>query len=106
MTENDNAMYPLGRSLTFVPEDGVEVEFRPAAISIADARMIGLTYCEASEPERDALLAALGGGMVRRSLRVFANTAARLGEPDAAAYARDLRDEIIPTPTTAEGVAS
>ncbi|UMG92837.1 hypothetical protein [Nocardioides sp. TF02-7] len=99
-----NENYPLGRSLTFTHDHG-EVAFRPAAISAADARVIGLRYCEASEDERDEMLAVLGGPMVKRSLRVFGNTAARLGDPDAAAYARGLREEITPAPTTKKGAA-
>lgn len=96
--------YPLGRSLTFTPDDA-EIEFRPAAISAADARLIGLTYCEVDDDERDAMLDVLGGGMVRRSLRVFANTASRLGEPDAATYARNLRDELTTHKADGEDVA-
>lgn len=93
MTRN----YPLGGTLRFTPDEGIEMALKPAAISKADAREIGLTFCQASDDEREALLAALGGPMVKRSLLVFANTAARLGEPDAATYARDLRDRIETT---------
>ncbi|MCD4527451.1 hypothetical protein [Nocardioides sp. cx-173] len=80
--------------MKFTPDEGAEVAFSPAPISKADARQIGLAFCEASEPEREALLADLGPLMVRRSLLVFSNLAARMGEPDAAAYARDLRSGI------------
>ncbi|MGD9958141.1 hypothetical protein [Nocardioides sp.] len=89
-----NENYPLGPALTFVPDEDVDVAFAPAPISKADARSIGLAFCEASDGEREAMLADLDPKMVRRSLLVFANLAARLGEPDAAAYARDLRAAI------------
>jgi hypothetical protein len=86
--------YPLGGTLVFTPDDGVEVGFKPAPITKADARQIGLDFCEASEPEREALLADLGPTMVKRSLLVLANLAARLGDNDAADYARNLRNRI------------
>ena len=90
MSEN----YPLGSTLTFRPDAEVNMTFSPAPISMAEARQIGLTYCEASQPEREALLEALGPIMIRRSLLVFANLAARLNDRDAAAYARNLRASI------------
>lgn len=90
MSEN----YPLGGTLSFTPDDDVAVSFTPAPITKAEALRIGADFCEASEPERDALLAELGGVMVRRSLLVLTNVAARLGDTDAAAYARELRDQI------------
>lgn len=77
-----------------MPDEGVEVGFRPASISKADARQIGLTFCEASEVEQQAMLDALGLIMIRRSLLVIGNLAARLGDPDSADYARDLRNRI------------
>lgn len=90
MSEN----YPLGPALAFVPDVDVELAFTPTPISKADARQIGLAFCEATDDEREAMLSALDPKMVRRSLLVFANLAARMGESDAAAYARDLRDRI------------
>lgn len=90
MTEN----YPLGPALAFVPDEDVDVAFHPTPITRADALQIGLAFCEASDDERAAMLLDLDARMVRRSLRVFANLAARMGEPDAGAYARDLRDRI------------
>lgn len=92
-----NENYPLGGTLRFVSDEGVDIAFTPTAITKADAREIGLRFCEASDDERKALLAALGPTMLKRSLLVFANTAARLGEPDAATFARDLRDRIETT---------
>lgn len=89
-----NENYPLGPALTFTPDENVDLAFTPTPITKADALQIGLEFCEASDVERDALLAALDPKMIRRSLLVFANLAARMGESDAAAYARDLRDEI------------
>ncbi|KAA1423193.1 hypothetical protein [Nocardioides antri] len=89
--------FPLGGTMRFTPDEGVEVALKPAAISKADAREIGLTFCEASDDEREALLAALGPTMLKRSLLVFANTAARVGEPGAATFARDLRERIVTT---------
>src|SRR4051812_38066769 len=86
--------YPLGPALAFAPDEDVEMSFTPTPISKADARQIGFAFCEASEDEREAMLSALDPKMVRRSLMVFANLAARMGEPDAAAYARDLRAAI------------
>lgn len=87
MSEN----YPLGPALAFVPDEDVDLAFTPTPISKADARSIGLAFCEASDDERAAMLADLDPKMVRRSLLVFANLAARMGEPDTAGYARDLR---------------
>lgn len=86
--------YPLGGTLSFTADEDVEITFTPAPITKADALRIGVDFCEASEPERDALLAELGGVMIRRSLLILANVAARVGDTDAAAYARDLRDQI------------
>lgn len=86
--------YPLGPALVFVPDEDVDLAFAPTPISKADARSIGLAFCEASDDEREAMLTALDPKMVRRSLLVFANLAARMGEPDTAAYARDLRGSI------------
>lgn len=89
-----NETYPMGPALTWVPDEGVDVTFAPTPISKAEARSIGLAFCEASDDERAAMLADLDPKMVRRSLLVFANLAARMGEPDAATYARSLRDQI------------
>lgn len=89
-----NENHPLGSTMTFTPDEGAEVAFTPVGISKADARQIGLAFCEASDPEREALLADLGPLMIRRSLLVFSNLAARMGEPETAAYARDLRTSI------------
>ncbi len=93
---NETKDYPLGGTLTFTADDGV-VGFTPAPITKADALRIGLDFCEASEPERDALLADLGPVMIRRSLLVLGNVAARVGDAEAATYARALRDEITTT---------
>ena len=100
---NETKDYPLGGTLTFTADDGVEVGFTPAPITKGDALRVGLDFCEASEPERDALLADLGPVMIRRSLLVLGNVAARVGDADAATYARDLRAEIT---TTRQEVAS
>lgn len=86
--------YPLGPALAFMPDEEVEMTFIPTPISKADARSIGLAFCEATDDEREAMLSALDPKMVRRSLLVFANLAARMGEPDAATYAKNLRDQI------------
>lgn len=86
--------YPLGGTLTFTADENVEVGFTPAPITKADARQIGLAVCEASDDERQAMLDALGPVMIRRSLLVIANLAARLGDRNAADYARDLRASI------------
>lgn len=94
--------YPLGGTLAFTAEDGAEVGFTPAPITKADALRLGLDFCEASDPEREALLADLGPVMVRRSLLVLSNVAARVGDANAAEYAKTLRAEI----TTAKAVAS
>lgn len=90
MSEN----YPLGGTLMFTAGDDVDVSFTPAPITKAEALAIGMDLCEASQPERDALLAELGPVMAKRSLLALSNVAARLGDRDAAAYARDLRDQI------------
>jgi hypothetical protein len=72
--------YPLGPALTFVPDEDVGVAFTPTPISKADARSIGMAFCEASDDEREAMLADLDPKMVRRSLLAFANLAARMDE--------------------------
>ena len=91
MSEN----YPLGGTLVFTPDDeGAKLAFTPASITKAEALRIGVDFCEASEPERDALLAVLGPVMVRRSLLVLTNVALRVNDTDAAAYASDLRSRI------------
>jgi hypothetical protein len=86
--------YPLGGTLTFTADEGVEVGFKPAPITKADALQIGMTFCEAEDTEREAMLSALGPTMLKRSLLVLANVAARVGDRDAADYARDLRSRI------------
>lgn len=85
--------YPNGGTMHFEsdPDAEVQMEFRPAAISKTDARRIGLTFCETDDAGREAMLAVCGPTMIRRSLLVFANLAARMGEPDTATYAHDLR---------------
>jgi hypothetical protein len=90
MSEN----YPLGGTLVFTPDDEVSIAFTPAPITKAEALRIGVDFCEASDPEREALLVELGPVMVRRSLLVLSNVALRVGDTEAAAYARDLRDRI------------
>jgi hypothetical protein len=80
--------------VTVTPDAEVGMTFTPAPISKADARQMGLTFCEASQPEREALLLELGPIMTRRSLLVFADLAAVMGERDTAEYARNLRDSI------------
>lgn len=89
-----NEKYLLGSTATFTPDDGVEMTWSPAPISKTDARQIGLEFCEAGDDERAALLADLGPVMIRRSLGLFADLAAKMGEPDSAQYARDLRSQI------------
>lgn len=86
--------YPLGGTLSFTAEDELDIQFEAAPITKAEALAIGMDLCEASAPEREALLAELGATMAKRSLLVLSNVAARLGDHDAAAYARDLRDSI------------
>ncbi len=86
--------YPLGTTLAYSPDEEVDIAFTPAGISKAEARQLGLTFCEAGDEERAALLDAVGPVMIRRSLLVLGNLAARMGEPDAAAYARNLRSSI------------
>jgi hypothetical protein len=86
--------YPLGGTLTFTADDGVAVGFKPAPITKGDALQIGFTFCAALDDEREALLADLGPTMVKRSLLVLANVAVRLGDRDAADYARGLRNRI------------
>lgn len=89
-----NEKYLLGSTVIFTPADDMEMTFSPAPISTADARQIGLEFCEAGDDERAALLADLGPVMIRRGLALFADLAAKLGEPDSAQYARDLRSQI------------
>jgi hypothetical protein len=83
--------YALGGTLVFSPDDDQDVAFTPTPITKAEALRIGVDFCEASDPEREALLAELGPVMVRRSLGVLTKVAARLGDTDAATYASDLR---------------
>lgn len=90
MSEN----YPLGGTMTFTPDEGVEVALSPAPITKGEALRIGVDFCEAGDPEREALLAELGPVMLCRNLLVLSNVALRVGDSEAAAYARDLRDRI------------
>jgi hypothetical protein len=101
-----NENYPLGSTMTFVPDEGTDLAFKPASISKTDALQIGLAFCEASDPEREAMLSDLGPIMVRRSLLVLTNVAARVGDRDAAAFARNLRSQITVLRTHRDEAAS
>jgi hypothetical protein len=93
-----NESTPLGTGVEFTSavefEDGETVVFTPSRPGKAEVIQIGWLYYEASEPEQDAMLDDLGPVLVRRSLRVFANYAARTGQREVAEYAALLRDEI------------
>ncbi|WP_310964752.1 hypothetical protein [Nocardioides terrisoli] len=95
-----NENYPLGGTLAFTADDEADLSFTPAPITKSDALGIAMDFCEASEPEREALLADLGPVMLKRSLVMLSNVAHGAGDHDAARYALDLRDRITTTSET------
>jgi hypothetical protein len=75
-------------------EDGETIVLTPSRPSKIEAIQIGWKFYEADEETQTAMLNDLGPVLVRRSLRVFGNYAARTGQRDVAEYAAMLRDEI------------
>ena len=84
----------LGVVAEFTAHPGVDIVFTPSRPSKAECLQIAWLFYEASGPEQEAMLADFGGVLVRRSLRVFANYAARTGQREVAEYANELRDSI------------
>lgn len=88
----------LGAVVEFVGDmefaDGETIVMTPSRPSRDEALAIGWAYFEAPDVEQDSMLAEFGPVLMRRSLQVFGNYAARTGQRDVAEYAALLREEI------------
>ena len=99
-----NENYPMGRTMVFHPDTDLDLAFTAAAITKAQALLIGNDFCEATDRDRTAMLAQCGAVIIRKSLRILAAAADSVGDDDAARYARDLRNDVgayLPTTTEA-----
>lgn len=89
---NENST--IGTVVEFVPDEGNDMDFTPSRPGKDECVQIGWSFYEADDAAQDAMLDELGPVLVRRSLRVFGNVAARTGQRDVAEYAAMLRAEI------------
>lgn len=95
-----NEIETTGTVVEFTAEESVDLSMNPSRPSKAEALQIGSAYFEAAnsvggdEADLDALLTEFGPILVRRSLKVFANLAARTGQREVAKFVWGLRDDI------------
>jgi hypothetical protein len=75
-------------------EDGTVIGFSPSRPGKAEALKLGWDYFEADQPTQDRMLDQHGPVLMRRSLLVFGNYAARTGQREVAKYVAMLREEI------------
>ena len=88
----------VGTVVEFTPAKDVAVEMRSSRPSKDECLVIGFNYytavAEGNEKEIAAMLKEHGGILLKRSLKVFGNYAARTKQGAVAKFADSLRSEI------------